>query len=270
MENKITISKSYKEDREADFRNQIQNLMDAPKPGSPTTLVDIYSEHTVGILRKKKVKKFEGQYVQRKGNYFTFRGVTELINTYFNLVIDKKETLSKSVAKNYFGFPEYYPLEFKYDKCKEILEIFLRPCYMLVVSCRNIPKIISGDLEKFKSVKEELYNFILVLKLHKKFVEIISKNIQISDNIFLGIEVSNILNYIRSNNEVKFSTFLKFGQDSLLECQYKKNKPYLLTYSEDVKFYSYLCENKQKLYSDIFIKEDKIVDILSIINSLRK
>ena len=75
MENIITINKSYKNNIVEDFKIKIQDLMDAPKIDSPVTLVDIYSEHTVGIFRKRKVKKFEGQYVQKKGNYITFRGI---------------------------------------------------------------------------------------------------------------------------------------------------------------------------------------------------
>lgn len=268
MEN--IIVKSKEELELENFKSQIQKLKDAPGIDALVVLENIYSETVSGFFKKKIVKKFEGHYVQRKGKYITLRGLAELLNEYLNVIIHQKDIFVKNIIDRYFNynisigdikiFYENYILELSLDYHDKKLK----------VNCSSIPALLKGDIDKYNMVKEEIYNFVSVLQLYEKYLSFFKDYVYITDNISLSSESSDILNYIMCNGMIKFSLNIKFGDNAILECQYKDNEVNLLAYSKNGLFNQYLREHKEDLFNEIFIDESKISEILLTINSLEK
>lgn len=264
------IIKSEEELELENFKSRIQRLKDAPGIDAPVVLENIYSETVSGFFKRKIVKKFEGQYVQRKGNYITLRGIAELLNEYLNVIIQKKDIFVMNIIDRYFNynisieeikiFYENYILELSTDYFDKKLK----------VNCSSIPALLKGNTDNYNMIKGEVYNFVSVLQLYDKYLRFFKDPIYITDNISLNVESSDILNYITHENLIKFSLSIKFGDNAILECQYKDNEANLLAYSRNELFNQYLREHKKELFNEIFIDESKISVILSTISNLAK
>lgn len=215
-----------------------------------------FSSFSIGKSKKNT------EFVLTKGDYISLKGFCIYLKNYLNF-------LDKSNMNIYKKMKEYDPYIDDFNMCYEnnVLDILWGDGYMihnLKIDISEFPRVIEDKKDVYMSIKEEIYNYISALQTYNKVLEIIDRDIVLSEKVTLKIEPFKLTDKV-----VDIKIF--FGNIALYEIHVNNNNdtPFkIFTYSKDYKVDCYIKEIKDNLFEEIFINENKISELLGIFHTI--